>query len=108
MILGHEPPAHVAGLLDASFIPSRIAFALLAVTISGAASQLVLLVAFILFLLCLPVRLVLQLCCGVKLQPPPGHYPQPGAANDLDVDEDDRDVVINIPPETAAPDQVSA
>ena len=71
------------------------------------ASQLLILAAFIVFLLCLPVRLVLQLCCGVKLQPPPGHRP-PGEADDEDLDESDRDVVIDIPPETAAPNQVPA
>ncbi|CAL5228025.1 g11088 [Coccomyxa viridis] len=65
---------------------------------------LLLLVFFVAFLLCLPVRLALQLCCGAKLQPPPGHHP-PATADDEDVDENDRDVVIDIPPETAAPTQ---
>ena len=73
--------------------------------VSTDALQLLLLAALIVFLLCLPVRLVLQLCCGVKLQPPPGHHPH-GAADDEDMDENDRDVVINMPPETAAPSQV--
>ena len=67
--------------------------------------QLFLLLAFVVFILCLPVRLVLSLCCGVKLQPP-GHRP-PGATSEEDGDEDDRNVVINMPQETVAPDQVS-
>lgn len=58
---------------------------------------------FVVFLLCLPVRLVLSLCCGVRLQTP-GVRP-PGATENADKDEDP-EVVINMPPETAAPDQV--
>ena len=67
--------------------------------------QLLLLVCFVVFLLCLPVRLVLSLCCGVKLQPP-GPAQTPGAANEDDFDEHDRDVVINMPEETITPEEV--
>ena len=67
--------------------------------------QLLLLVCFVVFLLCLPVRLVLSLCCGVKLQPP-GQAQTPGAANEDDFDEHDRDVVINMPEETISAEEV--
>ncbi len=63
--------------------------------------QLLLLLGLIVFLLCLPVRLVLLLCCGVKLDPP-GQSP-PGGDADEDASEE---TVINMPPETAAPQQV--
>ena len=63
--------------------------------------QVLLLLCLVVFLLCLPVRLVLTLCCGVKLHPP-GQHP-PGGDADEDADEE---VVINMPPETATPEQV--
>ena len=63
--------------------------------------QLLLLLCLVVFLLCLPVRLLLTLCCGVKLHPP-GQHP-PGGNVDEDADEE---VVINMPPETATPGEV--
>lgn len=68
--------------------------------------QLLLLVCIVAFLLCLPVRLVLSLCCGVKLQPP-GQGRTPGAANEDDFDENDRDVVINMQEESITAEKVS-
>ena len=68
--------------------------------------QLLLLVCIVAFLLCLPVRLVLSLCCGVKLQPP-GQGRTSGAANEDDFDENDRDVVINMPEESITAEKVS-
>ena len=68
-------------------------------------AQLLLLVCFVVFLLCLPVRLVLSLCCGVKLQPP-GQAQTPSAANEDDFDEHDRDVVINMPEESVLAEEV--
>ena len=67
--------------------------------------QLLLLVCFVVFLLCLPVRLVLSLCCGVKLQAP-GQGQTPSANNEDDFDEHDRDVVIDMPEETVSTEEV--
>ena len=67
--------------------------------------QLLLVVCFVVFLLCLPVRLVLSLCCGVKLQPP-GQGQTPSAADEDDFDEHDRDVVINMPEESISAEEV--
>lgn len=46
----------------------------------------------ILFVLCLPVRLILGLCCGIKLQPPQRER------DDDDTELDSDPVIINIPP----------
>lgn len=57
--------------------------------------QLLVLLCAVLFVICLPVRLVLGLCCGVKLQPPQRERPGDGSEPDQDGDP----IVINIPPD---------
>ncbi len=58
-------------------------------------AQLLVLLCLVLFIICLPVRLVLGLCCGVKLQPPQRERPEDGS----DPDRDEDPVIINIPPD---------
>lgn len=56
--------------------------------------QVLVVLCLILFVLCLPVRLILGLCCGIKLQPPQRERDGDEAEPDQDTDP----VIINIPP----------
>lgn len=58
--------------------------------------QLLVLLCAVLFIICLPVRLVLGVCCGVKLQPPQRERAEDGSEPDQDGDPT---VIINIPPD---------
>ena len=57
-------------------------------------AQLLVAVCVVLFVLCLPLRLALAFCCGVKLQPP-----HPGGPN---IPDDDEPVIIDIQPSAPA------
>ena len=57
-------------------------------------AQLLVAVCVVLFVLCLPLRLALAFCCGVKLQPP-----NPGGPN---IPDDDDPVIIDIQPPAPA------
>ena len=56
--------------------------------------QVLVVLCLILFVLCLPVRLILGLCCGIKLQPPQRERDGDEAEPDQDTDP----VIINIHP----------
>lgn len=58
-------------------------------------AQLLVVVCVVLFVLCLPLRLALAFCCGVKLQPP-----HPGGPN---IPDDGDPVIIDIQPPAPAP-----
>ena len=60
-----------------------------------ACMQVLVVLCLILFVLCLPVRLILGLCCGIKLQPPQRERDGDEAEPDQDTDP----VIINIPPD---------
>ena len=64
--------------------------------ISYVCLQLLVLLCTVLFIICLPVRLVLGVCCGVKLQPPQQERAEDGSEPDQDGDPT---VIINIPPD---------